>query len=419
MTEQDPNPLTAYIVNQSLHWFIVGIGFPIMVLFVLAKGLSLFESGAVIATYSAAAILLELPTGGLSDTIGRKKVYLLSVAFMILSDLALLLSWDFASVALAAFIMGSARALSSGSIDAWFVDEFKRTQPGGNLQRALAKAGAFMPISIGVGSLVGGLLPLAFAGPMKSAGLSIYSINYLVAIGLWAFQFLLTMVIIHEHLDPSRKAGMMDGIRKTPEQIAISVKFGLRNSVIFALILAAVGLGFSMASVELLWQPRVQEIMDVSQQTWVLGALAAGYFFAASIGNLASMPVCHLLRQRYAVVLSLARIGLGVVLFALALQSSIFLFAGLYILLYFLLGTEESPGATLFNHQVPSQYRSTLMSFNSLMLQVGVLGGSIVMGYLASSISISFAWQVAAVALLVSALPYLFLVRRTKAVDAK
>jgi MFS family permease len=151
----------------------------------------------------------------------------------------------------------------------------------------------------------------------------------------------------------------------------------------------------------------------------VLGALAAGYFFAASIGNLASMPVCHLLRQRYAVVLSLARIGLGVVLFALALQSSIFLFAGLYILLYFLLGTEESPGATLFNHQVPSQYRSTLMSFNSLMLQVGVLGGSIVMGYLASSISISFAWQVAAVALLVSALPYLFLVRRTKAVDAK
>ena len=72
-------PLVPYLVNQTFHWFIVGLTFPILILLVLDKGLSIFEAGTVLAIYSGTTVLLELPTGGLADSIGRRKVYLLSV----------------------------------------------------------------------------------------------------------------------------------------------------------------------------------------------------------------------------------------------------------------------------------------------------------------------------------------------------
>jgi DHA1 family quinolone resistance protein-like MFS transporter len=153
-------PLKAYLINQTTHWFIIGLVFPILILLILDKGLSLFQAGTVLAIYSSTTMLLEVPTGGLADSIGRKKVYMMSVAVYIATAAALLLSFDFATVAVAGMIMGVGRALSSGAMDAWFVDEYKAACPEGNLQQALAKVNVFIPQGLGAGSLVGGALPM-------------------------------------------------------------------------------------------------------------------------------------------------------------------------------------------------------------------------------------------------------------------
>ena len=47
------------------HWFAVGIVIPILTLFLLEKGLNLIQVGISFATYSAATVFLELPTGSL------------------------------------------------------------------------------------------------------------------------------------------------------------------------------------------------------------------------------------------------------------------------------------------------------------------------------------------------------------------
>ncbi len=49
-----PSPLRVYIINQTFHWFIVGLVFPILILFVLEKGLDIFEASLVISGYSIA-----------------------------------------------------------------------------------------------------------------------------------------------------------------------------------------------------------------------------------------------------------------------------------------------------------------------------------------------------------------------------
>lgn len=49
-----------YILNQTMHWFIVGIFIPINALLVVEKGLDLFQLGVVLAFYSGATFLLTL-----------------------------------------------------------------------------------------------------------------------------------------------------------------------------------------------------------------------------------------------------------------------------------------------------------------------------------------------------------------------
>jgi len=400
------SPLRVYIVNQTVHWFIVGIGFPVLVLIALDKGLDIFQAGLALAFYSATTIILELPTGGLADTIGRKRVYLISLSVTFVGYLALVVSWNLTTFAVAATILGAARALSSGSVDAWFVDEFKRTSPGADLQKALAKAGVFIPLGLAAGSLVGGVLPGVLGRFMNSIGTSVYSINFLTSAALVVVQMFLTGILLHEAHHHRTQVGAIAGLKKAPEQVAISVRYGLRNPVLLALTIATIGVGVGAMSVELLWQPRVKELMDISQSTWVLGVLAAGYFLSLGIGSLASMPACGLSKGRYAHVLTVARIAMGAILVIMALQTTMLVFALLYFLLYFVNGIEGSPFSTMFNNEVPSKYRSTLLSFNSLTLQLGGLIGTLAFGYIAGSYSIGTAWEVAGALLMVSSLAY-------------
>ncbi len=391
----------------------IGLVFPILVLIILEKGMDIFQAGAVVASYSATTILLELPTGGLSDSLGRKKVYLISLAFSALGGFLLLISWSFLSIVLAMITLGIARALSSGTIDAWFVDEFKEKYPQGNLQASLSKAWVFVPIGIGLGSLVGGLIPSIPSLRIEQlAGLSPYSANILASELMVGVMFLATSSLVVEKITLSRQSGLLAGFRKTPEVLSTSVHYGLRNRVVSLLLLSMAALGVGIASVELLWQPRVFELIGGGTgKTWVLGAVAAGYFLSDSLGNLLSFRVCKLFSQDYSKVLSALTFVTATMLLLLAFQSSLILFAMFYFLLYFSMGISTSPHATIFNNKVPGEVRSTMLSFQSLVLQVGGLFGSLTLGYVANTGSISMAWIIAAAIIALSSLSYIYLWR--------
>lgn len=143
----------------------------------------------------------------------------------------------------------------------------------------------------------------------------------------------------------------------------------------------------------------------------MLGLIAAGYFLATSLGNLVSPAMCRRFNESYATVLLLSRLGTAAALIVLSFQQGIFGFIVLYILLYFITGIEDSPHSTLFHQQVPSQHRSTMISFKSLMLQLGGVIASFTLGWIAKAYSIATTWEVAGVVLGFSAIAYLLLAR--------
>jgi MFS family permease len=404
----DRDPLRVYIINQFLHWFIIGISFPVLVLILLEKGIDLFGAGTVLACYSATTILLELPTGGLADTIGRKRTYLLSCLFSIIAGAALLFSYDLATAALAMVIYGVARALSSGSMDAWFVDEYTRLHGDAGLQKALAKAGAFLPLALAAGSLLGGMLPMVL-GSVHVGDSGEYSCNLIIMITLMVAQVAITSAIVRESAPPS--GGRAFSLRKLKEVISISAHLGSRNRITSALLVSVAAMGFGIMSIELLWQPRVEEISG-NVDTVVFGVLAACYFAASSLGSLAAT---RLPDGNQAWSMAGIRLATGIVFIVFALQARLFGFALFYVVLYFVASVGESPHAALYNSQAPSEARATLLSLQSLVLQVGALAGSLVLGLVAETFSIQTAWFIGAAAVMASSLCYVYLSGRVRA----
>ncbi|MBB6480919.1 MFS transporter [Spirochaeta isovalerica] len=396
--------------NMSFHWFTLGIIIPVMTLFLLEKGLSLAQVGITFASYGAATVLLELPTGGLADALGRKKVYIYSLLFQITGALLVLFVNSLPALMICFIFQGVARSLSSGTMDAHFIDEFYRIDPVVNLQKEMARIGTFIPLGLGIGSLLGGFIPMAL-GKWTSQGIfnSVYASNYIIFIIALIVQLITTSLLVHEKQPDGEEAGLAAGFRKIPEVVGTSVKYGLGHPVLLLLLLATFAWGFSISGLEQLWQPRVQAIAGDGTGSWIYGLLTTGYFLAASVGSLVSIPFCRLFGDRYHLALFTARTLMGSLYFILAYQSGLIPFAFFYFTLFLFNGVQSSPESSIFNESVPSEKRSTLLSFSSLFMQTGGIAGSVALAFLAETYYIGRAWIVASIVIILSAALYLLI----------
>ena len=316
--------LLTYIINQAVHWFIPGMFTPVMVLLLLDKGLDLVEVGTVLALFSATVIVLELPTGGLADAVGRKRVYLASLCVSMLALSFILVGRDVLFFAVGFIVYGVARALSSGSIDAWFVDGFNPEHPGGNLQEALGKANTYIPIGLALGALVGGLIPMLFGeAAAQLTGMGRYSANLIAMMTMVALQFALTSVMIHEKIGKEGRKGMAQGFKDVPKVLHDAVEFGIRDRNTRLLLAATLALGFSLFGLELLWQPQLEGIIGSDSQSWIFGLVAAGYFFMASAGSALSGKMVDLFKGNLYLALVVVAVCISASIALLVIQSTV------------------------------------------------------------------------------------------------
>ncbi|RAP74940.1 MFS transporter [Paenibacillus montanisoli] len=406
--------LVVYTLNQSLHWFIIGLILPVSSLFMMEKGFNLQQIGLIFAASSATVLLLELPTGGLSDALGRKRVYLISLLFMLGAVLLVMISWNMASLMIGYLLFGTARALSSGSIDAWFVDEFNRLEPGGDLSSKLAKASIFIPLAMGVSALAGGLLPDVLGRFASNLGAGIYSINFVAMAAMIVVQYGLTSKLVVEKVHASRSADALDGFRRLPQLVSDAVQYGFKQLAVLLLLMAALAWGFAFSGLETYWQPQVKSMLGPDSATWQFGLLTAGYFVSASAGGLLFTPLSRLLRVQASTLLFGMRSALGILFLILAAQQGVAGFTVFYFVLFMSNGMASAPDTALFNQQLNESNRSTMQSLNSLFLQLGGLLGSFIHGFIAQYVSISASWCVAGGVLIASAFLYLMVRENAK-----
>jgi MFS family permease len=169
---------TRFWLLTALRWFPTGLIIPVSVLLPLARGLSIAQVGATMAAQGVVVLLLELPTGSLTDTLGRRPVFLLSAGVAIASLLVKSVATTFAGFAVAWALQGVFRALDSGPLEAWYVDADRAAGADqARIARGLSSAGAVTGLAIAAGALLGGGLvawtpgggAAALAAPVQAA----------------------------------------------------------------------------------------------------------------------------------------------------------------------------------------------------------------------------------------------------------
>lgn len=367
----------------------IALPMPVLILHMTGRGLDIATVGLAFTVRALLVALLELPTGGFADAIGRRPVALASQLFTLASFGVLLFVMGPVTALVYAVLQGVGSALHSGAMDAWFVDELGRLEPDAPLQPHLAAVDVAQAAGMLAGSAIGGLLPslaspLDLPWPLAGFGIALAA-GVAIRIVVWFW----TLSLIKE---PSRRvtnAGVLrEGMRAMPEILGDALKLSRDTPIIRWLLVAAAASGLAMVSVETFWQPVASTVLGAtaedSQGFAILGTLAG---VAVLGGSLAVMRYGQRFPGGEAALagFSLLMRGGAMLLFAIS-ASAVGLAAGLGIV-YFALATSNVPHDTMLHKLVPSSRRSSMLSVHSLVFSLGIAVASGPLGWLASATS--------------------------------
>jgi DHA1 family quinolone resistance protein-like MFS transporter len=396
---------SVYYVVLALFWLGVALPLAMTILLARARGLSLFEIGTAVGVYSLTIVLLEVPTGGLADAVGRKRVATLAYGCIALASLTFLFAFSLPAFLLAFILNGVGRALSSGALDAWFVDALQAADPDIDLQPELARANTVALLALGSGTLLGGFIPQAFAGlpPDGTAVLTPLSMPVFFAV-ISHLATLTAAALLVKEKRPRTPAGHWSGQwAETAATIGTALALSRRNPTIMRLLGATAASGLALISLETLWQPHFAGLLGGgAEHSFFFGLVRGGNFVVGVAGNAAATPLSRLLRKRYGLVCAIFQGVRGVLLVALAWQTQAPLATALFWLTYLAMGVTNSPHSALMNREIPAEQRSSMLSIESLAGYAGAIVGSVGLGYVAEHASIGAAWIISGVVLVVS-----------------
>lgn len=223
------------------------------VLLVEARGLTLSEIGFVYGLYGLVIVVLEVPTGGLADTVGRKRVMLAALLVTLLSQIVLLFAFSLPLFLLFAALSGVGRALLSGAPEAWFIDTLQGADPKVDVQRALAQGNAFELFALAVGTLLSGFIPTLFTHlpPDGSGVLTPLSMTVLASASGFVVTFLAVAGLVEE--PPGVREAGVSGLGALERTITQAVTSSRRNPIILSLFGAAAAGGFALSGLETFW----------------------------------------------------------------------------------------------------------------------------------------------------------------------
>lgn len=395
------------VVNRFLHWFAVGLMSPVFILMIMSKGIALAQAGVAVAAMSSAVVLVELPSGILADVLGRKRTYLFALALAMAALGFLYFAQGLAAVALALAVYGASRAISSGSIEAAFVDRHIEREGEGRLAPLMSAMNAAEAAGLAIGALAGGWIPSLWR--VVAPGSGPYGGTILMQAAV-----LVALLLLTAASPTGRKRPVPRADRPAPQgfvrEAAVLIR---RERSLAALLIGAAAWGLAFGSVELFWQPRFRAIIggpDAGEAA--LGALNAAYFGAAIagsvvMGRLLAGPLARILpRSRPLAAAAAGRALSAGVLVALAPQSGPWGFAAAFTGLMLANGMGGVAEATAFNERIPSARRASFMSLSSLVMQLGGVVSSLAFGAASAFVPVGALWLVAAASLAASAALY-------------
>ncbi|MFK0238013.1 MFS transporter [Streptomyces vinaceus] len=382
-----------YVTACVLFWLPLGLTIAPLILLFTERGMAMPVIAGFFAAHSLTAAVLELPTGGLSDVLGRRAV-LAAAGLLNLTALTLLglgtAGW---LLGLGMALMGAGRALSSGPAEAWYVDTVHaHSGPGTELHIGLARGSSATSAALATGTLLGGALPWLLAlGPDLGARLTeatsglVLPLSTPLLLGAAVEIVFVLYVLTALRESPRPRATLREVLRGVPLTVVDGLRLGGRDALVRRVLLSAGAAGSALAAMELLTPGRAAALTGASESGAVLfAALACAGFVCSGVGShLAPLTVRLAGSGERAVMVSLGASASGLLLLAATTVSTgvgpIVLAVVGYGLVYFGLGSAGPSENDILHRRVASSGRATALSVQSLALQLtGALTGLII-----------------------------------------
>jgi predicted MFS family arabinose efflux permease len=381
-----------FLVLSTTRWLPVGFVVGIFTLVARERGLSVEQITLYMTAQGIMVFLLELPTSGFADVLGRKPVLLVAGVVNIGAGVAFLFAHSFWQFALAAGLMGVYRALDSGPLEAWYVDTVHEREPGADVHRAMSAQGVLVGVGLGGGALVSG--GLVAWHPFEDSSALLLPIQVFVT--LCVVHLVATLALLREtpRSDGHLRARLGASVRETPAVVRDGLRLLGHNRVLLGLVLVEVFWVTGMMSYETLMPLRLSELLgsEARAGAW-MGPAAAGGWALFSVGSWLGGRAADRLGLVRAAILGRVLNGLGALVMGLAFGPLALIAA--YLVTYTLHGAASPAYMGLLHREASSRNRATILSMSSLAMQSGGAVAGPLLGLLAAHTSIATAMVVA------------------------
>lgn len=337
-------------------------------LFLLYRGIELYQIAILIAFWSILTILLEIPSGALADKWSRKNMLVLSALFTSLCYVTWLFSSNFWLFLIGFTFRTLSGTFESGTMEAYVFDFLKQNRKEEEFEKIWGRGQACLSIGIAVALSLGGFL-------------STYSYELVVALSALSPLFTLATSLLFPQVYPVTLIGeksylsiLKDGIKK-----AFSNTVLVRVFLYSAIVYAALGI--------------LDEYDQVMLSSWFnMSKTFIGIWLATAIGisSLSGLYAHKLKHMGWGLLNTIAAVS-GILLTIICLFNTKPLL-GTFLIFWTSSVMINVLTQGIIQREIPSRERATITSVNSLVTETGAVVLGLSFGFIANRYSIQIGY---------------------------
>ena len=370
------NISVSYVYNFLLQ---LNITSAIWVLYLAFRGMSLVEIGLLESVYHITGVFFELPTGVIADVYGKKFSVIIGRIVSVISCILMMTSNSFLGFAIAFSLSSASMNLNSGAAEALVYDSLKELGEEEKYKKIWGNLAFVMSIAQGLAVLLGGIL-----ADIKF--LYAYILGTIIQIGALIAAYSFSEPPIHKdkNKDKEKQQGNL-----IVNQLVTSIKVLKKRRMVLYLILFSALVASLQTTVFFYSQ---QYFSDMSYSKTAIAIICALSSLSEAISSKYAYRIEKLLKLK-GTLISIALVNiLSLVGLAFIKNLSI----------AFFLATSITGGLafTIFsdyiNSRIPSEYRATILSFDSFCFSVFMICVFPLFGLLAEKMGFSIAFGIIA-----------------------
>ncbi|GKX68315.1 MFS transporter [Inconstantimicrobium mannanitabidum] len=361
------NISVSYVYNFLLQ---LNITSAIWVLYLAFKGMSLTEIGIIESIYHITGVLFELPTGAIADLYGKKFTVILGRFLSVISCVLMITSNSFIGFAISFVLCAASNNLNSGSGEALIYDSLKELGEEERYKKIWGNLAFIISISQGIAVLLGGILS-------DVNFLYAYIVGTLIQIVALISSFSFSEPPVHKNEEEDESRG-----NAIAYQVATSINVLKARKVVFYLILFSALVGSLQTTVFFYSQ---KYFSDLSYSKTLIAVICA----VGSAIEAVSSKYAYKFEELFKLRGTLISIALANIFALLGLALSKNLAAVFFIMTSINGGLAYTIFSDHINKRIPSEYRATILSVDSLFFSVFMISVFPLFGVLAERIGFS------------------------------